>query len=282
MRELIYLFDGSFAGFLCCIFESYDKKEVPTALCGGEEPPLSLFDQRSIRTDPALARRVYRGLYKKDPQAARLIQRAFLCAFPNRNYALYRLCMRVFREGSGFLRNRADPDAYPVLRAVRALSAEAENYRGFVRFSELGGVLGSEIEPKNRVLPIIAPHFCGRHQNERFFIYDRTHREILLYSDGRSRICLLDQFQMAAPDRQEAAFRCLWKRFYDTIAIRERENPRCRMTHMPKRYWNTMTEFQDAEWFRAKEAPADAAVPAVPGGKSEPGIPPGSVPSAPG
>ena len=37
------------------------------------------------------------------------------------------------------------------------------------------------------------------------------------------------------------------RRFYDTIAIRERENPRCRMTNMPQRFWGTMTEFQPDE-----------------------------------
>ena len=30
----------------------------------------------------------------------------------------------------------------------------------------------------------------------------------------------------------------------ELIAIEGRYNPKCRMTHMPKRYWNTMTEFQ--------------------------------------
>ena len=54
---------------------------------------------------------------------------------------------------------------------------------------------------------------------------------------------------MAQPDETETSYRRLWKRFYDTIAIKERENPRCRQTHMPKRYWNTMTEFQSEEYF---------------------------------
>ena len=31
MNEMIYLYDGSFHGFLCCIFESYAKKESPKA-----------------------------------------------------------------------------------------------------------------------------------------------------------------------------------------------------------------------------------------------------------
>ena len=54
---------------------------------------------------------------------------------------------------------------------------------------------------------------------------------------------------MAAPGEEEAQYRRLWKRFYDTVEIRERHNPKLRQTHMPKRYWDTMTEFQDESWF---------------------------------
>ena len=35
MTEMIYEYDGSFEGFLTCIFESYAQKEVLTAIsCG--------------------------------------------------------------------------------------------------------------------------------------------------------------------------------------------------------------------------------------------------------
>ena len=49
---------------------------------------------------------------------------------------------------------------------------------------------------------------------------------------------------MAPPGQEELDFRRLWRQFYDTVAIEGRYNPRCRMTHMPKRYWAHMTEFQ--------------------------------------
>ena len=61
---------------------------------------------------------------------------------------------------------------------------------------------------------------------------------------------------MAPPNETEAAYRLLWKRFYDTVAIRERENPKLRMTHMPKRYWSTMTEFQDDPYFTPQSSAA--------------------------
>jgi len=50
---------------------------------------------------------------------------------------------------------------------------------------------------------------------------------------------------MDAPGSTERFYRDLWRRFYDTIAIEGRYNPKLRMTHMPKRYWGTMTEFQE-------------------------------------
>ena len=143
-------------------------------------------------------------------------------------------------------------------------------------------MLVGEIEPKNRVLPLLRQHFCARYRNERFFLYDRTHREALFYAGGRSAIRPLEQFQMAPPDEAEARYRLLWKRFYDTIAIRERDNPRCRMTHMPKRYWNTMTEFQGEDSFKARERPAAVSGPGAPAGIPAPGTPPGSGRSAPG
>ena len=59
----------------------------------------------------------------------------------------------------------------------------------------------------------------------------------------------------AAPGREERDFRRLWRRFYDTIAIEGRENPRCRMTQMPKQFWGTMTEFQNEPEERKELAP---------------------------
>lgn len=106
---------------------------------------------------------------------------------------------------------------------MRQLNGELEQYRGFVRFSDIGGVLAAEIEPKNRVLPLLRGHFCQRCHDETFFLYDRTHREALFYADGHSAIVPLEEFVMAPPDEAEKRYRRLWRCFYDTIAIRERE-----------------------------------------------------------
>ena len=83
---------------------------------------------------------------------------------------------------------------------------------------------------------------------------DRTHREALFCQKGKWAIVPLDRFDLAPPGAGELDYRALWRRFYDTIAIEGRYNPKCRMTQMPKRYWGTMTEFQ------REESPAPGAM----------------------
>lgn len=75
-------------------------------------------------------------------------------------------------------------------------------------------------------------------------IHDKTHGMALVYKPYEYHIIPMEGFEMASPDGEEARYRALWQEFYDAIAIPGRYNPRCRMSHMPKRYWEHMTEFQ--------------------------------------
>lgn len=91
-----------------------------------------------------------------------------MTCLPDRELALLNLVTTLLEEGPGFLRDRSHPAVYPVFRAVRHLEGEAHVLKGFVRFSDLGGVLGGEIEPKNRVLPLLRSHFCARYPQDAF------------------------------------------------------------------------------------------------------------------
>lgn len=273
MAEVTYLYDGSFDGLLCCIFESYVQKERPIAICLEGDQPLSLFDHRVIETDKGHAKRVYNGIVKRSPYTIELLWKGLLTDLPDKELRLFDLAVKLLDEGPAFLHNQADEALYPVARAIRHLESEAHLLKGFVRFSDFGGVLVGEIAPKNRVLPLLGPHFRARYIDDTFMLYDRSHKEALFSCRGTSVIQPLEDFQMAGPDAVEARCRTLWKRFYDTVAIKERENPRCRMTHMPKRYWGTMTEFQDASFFTPQSSAAAVSGPAAPAEISAPETP---------
>ena len=86
MTEMIYEYDGSFEGFLTCIFESYAQKEVLTAISCGEDIPFMLFPVRTVLTDRDHAARVYRKVVKLSPEAADLLRRGFLTCLPELRY----------------------------------------------------------------------------------------------------------------------------------------------------------------------------------------------------
>ena len=139
-REIIYQYDGSFEGLLCCVFESYTKKERPTAILrdGDDEP--SLFEICAVTTDRAHAQRIYRSLYKRSPEVGSFLRRAFLTCLPDKEMAIYRFIVKFYREGAPLLSRLSDDTYLPLLKAVRQLSGEVEQFRGFTRFSDFDGV----------------------------------------------------------------------------------------------------------------------------------------------
>jgi probable DNA metabolism protein len=243
--QVCYDYDGSFEGFLTCVYEAYVHREYPAAFAGPEEDQISLFPERRVETHPEHAARVRASLRRRmGPAAALWVVNGFLTALPEREFHLFRFIALGYERGPGVVRDLTDDRVDTMHKALNHLNGEVHLLKGFVRFSDQEGVLVAEIEPKNRVLPLLRAHFCARYADERFVIYDRTHKEALFYGAGRWGIVPLAQFSLEDPAGEERNYRVLWRRFYDTIAIEGRYNPKCRMTHMPKRYWNTMTEFQ--------------------------------------
>ena len=176
-----YLYDGSYAGFLTCIYESYVRKELPVSFSTPEDPRISLYPERAVETEEAHAGRVYRSLSQRiSLDAQRMVTRGFLTCMPEKEERIYAFVRLGYRIGPAVVRDLTDPRVAPLVTALTHLKGEAHQLQGFLRFSEQGGVLTAEIEPKNRVLPLLRPHFCARYSGERFVIYDRTHREAVL------------------------------------------------------------------------------------------------------
>lgn len=283
MTDVLYQYDGTFSGFLCCVFESYVHKEFPIAFSIDEEC-LSLYPVRVVVTQRTHSQRVYTALERLSGTALKTLRRAWLTCLEDKELRLYAFVRKLFDQGPGFMHSRADDTFYPIACALRHMNGELEKLRGFVRFSDYNGVWGGEIEPKNRVLPLFAPHFCSRMADQSFFLYDRTHHELLLYARGQRRIVTVDQLQLALPDRQELQYRALWKQFFESVSIRERCNPRCQNGFLPKRYRGVMTEFLPLEHERLSRpaASADLPAPGAPAGIPAPARPPGSEPIGPG
>ncbi len=240
----VYAYDGSFDGLLCCVFESYQYNEMPVDVLSEELMTPGLLPVKAISTCPEHAQRVRRAIPKKmGARAYEFIRNAFLTCCPQKEINMLRFIRMGFRRGPAVMDCLTEEAVHTLFMAVNHLNREVNHYLGFIRFSDSGGVLTSQIEPKNIVLPLMARHFAERYPNERFLIFDKTHGLALLHQDHAVKLFSAEEFYQPRPGAEEAKFRALWKLFYDTIEIKERHNPRCRMNHMPKRFWHCMTEF---------------------------------------
>ncbi len=242
--DIVYRYDGTLEGFLCCVFESYEKKETPDAILGPEDAQLSLFETREIRTDDVRADRVRRAIpLRISPEAQELVERTMLTCLPGRERYLLFFLRLGFRMGGGVMDMLHDDAVAAVTKAVLHLTREAHLYTGFVRFTQNAGVLAAVIEPKNRVLPLIMAHFLDRYPREAFLIFDRTHKETIIAQMGRGQIVRLEALELPEPDDLERAVRALWRRFHTAVGIAQRKNDKCQRGHLPIRYRRMMTEF---------------------------------------
>ncbi len=245
--DVIYLYDGSFEGFLCCVHESVYTRTIPLNILPEDDAEPTLFCQQRIETDAEKAERVYASIPRRiSPEAARLVWCVFLSCMPGKELALLRFLLLGYRRGRQVMYLVSHKAVQPLLAARQNLMNEAHLLKEFLRFSDYDGVLAATVTPKNFVLPFLAEHFCDRLKNEDFLIFDRTHRAAVVYEHREIRLISLDELELPPVTAEELRFRLLWKRFYSTIAIAARKNPRCRMTHCPKRYWENMLEMEDA------------------------------------
>lgn len=267
MREqtpVRYVYDGSFEGLMCCVYESVYTHLLPQeVVCEADAQPC-LFEERRIVTQPDKAARVFASISQKiGPAAEELVRDTYFSCAPGRELLVLRFLHFGYKTGKSAPYMLGHPAVAPLVAAQKFLRNEAHLSLEFLRFEDTGEALVAVIEPKNFVLPYLAHHFCTRFACETFLIWDKTHAAALVWQNGAARIVPLEELTLAPETGQEAQFKALWKQFYNTISIKERENPVCRRTHCPKRYWAHMTELQDMPDVRRMPRPGLEDKPAV-------------------
>ena len=250
--ELTYTYDGTFEGWLSCVVESYESKEIPGRILAASNNTIinhdiiseeSLFYNKKIVTLQEKAVRVRNGIAAKIGTGfLHLLERSFCTCRPEKEEEMLLFTHKGFRYGMRIMNLQQDQVIRNIRKGLRDLGREVDKWYGFVRFSDMQGILVSVIGAKNNVLPFLAPHFTDRFHQERFMIYDENHKMALVYRPGRCAVIPMERFTMGNIGEEEKLYRRLWKNYYKAIEIKPRHNETCRRTLMPKRYWDYLTE----------------------------------------
>lgn len=221
--DVVYSYDGSFDGFLCCVFASYENKELPSHIYNEKNSELYLLPTRKIVTKKEQADRVKASIPKKmGSKALVFLQETFLTCIEKKELYMLKFMYIGYKYGNKVFYMLADNTIHVLTKAVQNLHNEVHQYQGFVRFSIHDELMIAKIKPKNYVLTLLGPHFSERYPNENFLIYDQNHNMIYAHEKGKIWVAESANIELPKLDNVEKQYRKLWQVFYDTIAIEGR------------------------------------------------------------
>lgn len=239
--NVVYLFDGSFDGLMTAVFTAYEYREEPVAILEEND---SLFTEKIITTNELKAARVIKKIFDiAGEEPLYRIKLVYLSDERERGKYIFDYVGLCLKNGKNVNRDVGNDIVDFILKTSRYVSGESHKFKMFTRFSQSGGVWTAKIEPRAKILPMLGSYFIMRFPNEKFLIYDEAHEMAFVFQDGKGEIIPLSGFSEDNISAEEMEYRKLFKLFYDTIEIKPRHNEKCRMTHMPKRFWKNMTEF---------------------------------------
>ncbi|MBR2028813.1 MAG: TIGR03915 family putative DNA repair protein [Oscillospiraceae bacterium] len=244
--DVIFVYDGTFDGFLCCVHEYYYSSFNPVEIVCEDDIETSFYQFVTIETDRYKADKVRKAIEEQiSPYTVRFLQECMLCYGREKEYHMLQYVVKGFKKGAGIYQMVEDSDVDWLRKAHRHLKREKHLYLGITRFYKAEDAYIAVIKPKNRIVPLIAYHFSQRFAHQNFMIYDAANKQAFLYNQKQATVVRADNIELPPVEEDEKDMQKLWKLFYDTIAIKERYNPRCRMNFMPKRTWDMLPEMQE-------------------------------------
>lgn len=244
---MIYTYDGSFDGLLCCIYAHYyDEKAIAIYEANTYQP--QLFEEvKHIQVDGVKAKKVYDAIHEKlSSDTYWDIYRTYLSNEPLKDIYILRYLMTAFKMGRKIELLHAHKDTLPVRRISRQVGFEKHRFLGLLRFEEVEGVLYAKFEPDHNILILLGEHFSDRLANERFVIHDVKRSEAIISNYGQWGIVPFD-----LPDYQisesEKMFQELWKGYFKAIGIEARKNLKLQQSYVPLKYRKHILEFQNQQ-----------------------------------
>ena len=243
MNNFVYLYDGTFNNLLNLIYYLIINKIKPNQIINERKYCISLFDN-VVKPNINCVFEIY--LIGKEN--FRLCNYVFRTSYEYKEILIYYFILNAFKykDKTKYMRNLICVNR--TLKLANYVSRENHKMKGFLRFTETKkGFLYAEVEPENNILDLIAFHFKKRLSNENWVILDKKRNRLCFYN--KKDLFIVKKSDIASIkieiSKNETEIENLWRCFFNTIGIKERENKRCQMNFMPKKYWKNILEMRN-------------------------------------
>jgi len=242
-----YLYNGSFTSFLALIVTLLNSKITPYDIKSESKYIPNLFDKPAYLK---LDNKKEKINYLKAKLSSIILSRiyyVFLSSDKNKEMIIYDFIKNALYYRSGILYRRNIDSVNKVLKISSYVSKETHHMKGFLRFKKMKNFYYAKMEPTNNIIQLIANHFKKRLSNEYWIIHDEKRKIYAIYN--LKNITYLHDENILSLNLnladEENSIEDLWKTFFKTVAIKERENKKTQMNFMPKKYWKNIIEMED-------------------------------------
>lgn len=242
-------YDSTFNGFLTAVFEIYRQHlDVAGFSPDRDEAAVTdLFMERfRIETDEESANRLRRAITNaSSAEVLNLLETAFLSEESGIEMKVFAFLKKLFAGvDPNYGRNPASMEMLPIYKIAQSVRREAGGMLGIVRFDKAeDDVYVAQIEPKYDILMLMESHFTRRFASQKWILYDLKRNYGLLHDKNKSaQVVELANPEILSQKAQKDEFTKLWKNYYDSISIKERENPQLLKRCLPVRYWKHLPE----------------------------------------
>lgn len=253
---IIYTYDGTFEGFLTCIFECYSRKAFPMDICSRIGEQKYMFTEKyDVQTDSIKAERVWKGVQSKlTGKNKQLPFYAFLSEEQEIEMKIYRFLRQLFSSHLNIETDYGDSDVLYLTQTSQKVKKEAMRMMQFVRFQHTKeGLYFCGIEPHYDVIPMVIEHFQKRFADQKWLLYDVKRNYGVLYGKEKVEEVVISHKEFNTITGQvkenilqegEEFYQKLWKSYFTHINIKERKNLRLHRQYMPRRFWKYLPEKQ--------------------------------------
>ncbi len=251
MQSLVY--DGSFEGFLCAVFDVYEYKYTDAVIALRASVNENIFGAtHTVHTNLINSDRLWKGLKRKlTIEAQQHLYRTFLSELPGIENHLLHYIQYVFSSPVFMEQDYSNTAVITITQTAKKVWREKHRMEAFVRFKKTADELYyAIIEPDYNVLPLIGVHFKKRYADQRWLIYD-ARRKTGIYYDLKEVSEVSLQFTAesargtditAVYGEGEEMYQQLWQQYFKSVNIAARKNTKLHIQHMPRRYWKYLTE----------------------------------------
>jgi len=246
------IYDGTFEGLLCAVFEVYERRLINVKLQQGEWHSTALFeDVIQVITDEIRATRVLKGLKQKiSAMGVQRLYAAHLAEMNGEETNLLSYIRYAFDTPYNIEEDYGNRYVMRVSEIVRMVRREKHRMEAFVRFQKLKDeTYYATVQPDFNVLPLLIRHFKSRYTDQKWIIYDIKRRYGIYYNLHNTEYISLDFATMSKPGdvidafcEDESIYQHLWKNYFTSVNIPSRKNTKLHVRHIPKRYWKHLTE----------------------------------------